>query len=160
MIKVKYKLLQYARAPYKSTPGASGFDLHAYMHNESEPQDDYPVPRPPPVTHRQIDNKMTSAIRTGLFVEVPKGYEMQIRPRSGIAKDKGLIVVNSPGTLDSDYRGEVIVLLRALGAPMCISHGDRIAQAVICPVPDVEFEEVDELSETERGEKGFGSTGT
>jgi len=159
MIKVKYKLLPYARAPYRATPGASGFDLYAYMHYEPEWHDDYPVPQLPPTVHMQIDNKQTHAVRTGLFVEVPKGYELQIRPRSGLARDKGLIVVNSPGTIDSDYRGEVIVLLRALGAPACISSGDRIAQAVICPVPAVEFEEVDELSDTERGEKGFGSTG-
>jgi len=98
------------------------------------------------------------AIRTGLALEVPEGYEVEIRPRSGLSKE--MEITNSPGTLDSDYRGELLVLAfarRDLGGP--IKTGDRIAQIKVNRVLPVEFEEVDELSPTERGDKGFGSTG-
>lgn len=99
-------------------------------------------------------------IPTGLAFEIPPGYEIQIRPRSGWAIKKGVSVVNTPGTIDADYRGEVQVGLIHLGKePMDILPGDRMAQAVLCPVVMAELQEVTELSSTERGEGGFGSTG-
>lgn len=99
-------------------------------------------------------------VGTGLRVKVPEGYEMQIRPRSGLSVDTKLRVANSPGTIDNDYRGEVgVILYNAGNRAEQIEVGDRIAQAVITPVVKVEMEEVDELEETERAEAGFGSTG-
>jgi dUTP pyrophosphatase len=102
-----------------------------------------------------------AAIATGLVLEIPEGYEAQVRPRSGLAIRHGVTVVNGPGTIDSDYRGELKVLLINLGSePMRVERGDRIAQLVVAPVTRVDFEEVSELAETERGSGGFGSTGT
>lgn len=98
-------------------------------------------------------------VSTGLFLEVPEGYECQVRPRSGLAT-KGVSVLNSPGTLDSDYRGELkVILYNVMDQPFKINAGERIAQLVFAPVTRVEFEVVEELSKTERGEGGFGSTG-
>lgn len=100
------------------------------------------------------------AIPTGIAIELPPGYEGQVRPRSGLARKHGIGMVNAPGTIDSDYRGEIHVLLVNLGRdPWVWDPGDRIAQLVIARVERVELVEADELSETERGEKGFGSTG-
>lgn len=100
------------------------------------------------------------AVPTGLAFEIPRGYEGQVRPRSGLARKVGLTVVNAPGTIDSDYRGEVQVLLVNLGdAPHVIQPGDRIAQLVIAPVTIAELEEASELSDTARGSGGFGHTG-
>ena len=102
-----------------------------------------------------------AAIPTGLSISVPAGYEAQIRPRSGLAFRHGLTVVNAPGTIDSDYRGEVKILLINLGAETIeISHGMRIAQMVIAPVVQASLQEVDSLSDTDRGAGGFGSTGS
>ena len=99
-------------------------------------------------------------IKTGIFLEVPKGYEVQIRPRSGLAFKFGVTVVNSPGTIDADYRGEIGVILINHGeVPFIVNHGDRIAQMVLAKCEQAEWDEVDNLSETERGEGGFGSTG-
>jgi len=101
------------------------------------------------------------AISTGLFLEIPPGFEGQIRPRSGLALRHGVTVLNAPGTVDSDYRGEVKVLLVNLGkAPFEVRRGDRIAQLVISPCVQVDLAEVEELSSTGRSEGGFGSTGT
>lgn len=101
------------------------------------------------------------AVRTGLAVEIPEGYEMQIRPRSGLSLKSPLIIANSPGTVDASYRGEVMVILwnTSLTQPYFVKKADRIAQAVFARIPEVEFVEVEELSPTERGEEGFGSTG-
>ncbi|MGR3514087.1 MAG: dUTP diphosphatase [Paracoccaceae bacterium] len=100
-------------------------------------------------------------VSTGFHVEIPVGYEMQIRPRSGLALKQGLSLPNTPGTIDSDYRGPLGVILINLGdTPATIDHGDRIAQAVICPVVQARFEMVDHLTETTRGQGGFGSTGS
>ena len=100
-------------------------------------------------------------IPTGLKIEIPAGYEGQVRPRSGLAMKYGLTVLNAPGTIDADYRGEVKVLLVNLGQNAhVLERGERVAQLVIAPVTRVVLEEVAELSETERGEGGFGSTGT
>ncbi len=100
-------------------------------------------------------------VPTGLRVAIPEGFEMQIRPRSGLALKHGITLPNTPGTIDSDYRGPLGVALVNLGAaPYVVSHGDRIAQCVIAPVLQAGFEVVDELDSTARGAGGFGSTGT
>jgi dUTP pyrophosphatase len=114
-----------------------------------------------------IDAPMTLApgkramVPTGLAIALPAGYEAQVRPRSGLAAKNGVTVLNTPGTIDADYRGEVKVILVNLGEdPFEIERGMRIAQMVIAPVTQASFTEVDSLSETERGSGGFGSTGT
>lgn len=100
------------------------------------------------------------AVATGLMLAIPKGYEMQVRPRSGLALKHGITVPNTPGTIDSDYRGELKVILINHGtAPFVIRRGDRIAQLVLAPVAQAVWDEVAELDVTERGEGGFGSTG-
>ena len=100
-------------------------------------------------------------IPIGLKMEIPIGYEGQVRTRSGVAASHGLMVLNSPGTIDADYRGEIKVILMNLGGDsVTIDRGDRIAQLVIAPVTRVVIEEIDEVEETTRGEGGFGSTGT
>ncbi len=99
-------------------------------------------------------------VPTGIVIELPEGFEAQIRPRSGLALKHGITVLNSPGTIDADYRGEIKVILINLGQEMfVIRRGDRIAQMVICPVIKVQLEEAKELSSTERSDGGFGSTG-
>ncbi|MBU2582851.1 MAG: dUTP diphosphatase [Alphaproteobacteria bacterium] len=101
-----------------------------------------------------------SLVPTGLAIEVPEGYEAQVRPRSGLALKSGVTVLNSPGTIDADYRGEVGVILANLGgAPFEVRRGERIAQLVIAPVASARLIEVEQLSETGRGSGGFGSTG-
>jgi dUTP pyrophosphatase len=101
-----------------------------------------------------------AAVPTGLTLAVPSGYEAQVRPRSGLALRHGLFVLNSPGTVDSDYRGEVKVILANLGREAFqVKRGDRIAQLVICPVIRARWEEVERLPESSRGEGGFGHTG-
>lgn len=133
--------------PSYETAGAAGADLRANF----------------PEAERDGISLAPGARRivpTGLSVEIPPGYEMQIRPRSGLALKHGLSLPNTPGTIDSDYRGPLGVILINLGdAPVTIGHGDRIAQAVIAPVIQVTFEETDVLSDTARGAGGFGSTG-
>ena len=100
-------------------------------------------------------------IPTGLFIQLPEGYEAQVRPRSGLAAKHGITVTNSPGTIDADYRGEVCVLLVNLSKdPFTIEPGERIAQMVIARHEHVEWEEVEQLDESSRGTGGFGSTGT
>lgn len=101
-----------------------------------------------------------AAVATGLVLEVPPGFEAQVRPRSGLALHHGLTVVNAPGTIDADYRGEVLVLLVNLGTePVTIERGDRIAQLVVAPVTRASFQEAPELGISRRGGGGFGSTG-
>ena len=171
MIPVKVKKLHPdAVIPKYSTPGSAGFDLVA-------------------VEDAIIEPGKTVKVRTGLAFEIPPGYELQIRPRSGISAKTKLRIANAPGTVDADYRGEVCVLLQnteqifladGWGPPLkgtahyidgekyieeytygtyIIRKGDRIAQGVIAPVYRAAFEVIDELSETERGSGGFGSTG-
>ena len=107
-----------------------------------------------------LDPGHRHAVATGFAIEIPHGYEVQVRPRSGLALKHGITCLNTPGTIDSDYRGEVKVILANLGAdPFPIRRGDRIAQLVPAPVLQANFEEVTELSETARGSGGFGSTG-
>ena len=135
--------------PAYATDGAAGADLRA---NFPEGLRD---------TGLTLQPKDRAAVPTGLSVAVPDGWEMQIRPRSGLALRHGLTVANAPGTIDADYRGEVRVLLINLGPdPVQIAHGDRIAQAVFAPAPQVTFTETDTLPGTLRGARGFGSTGT
>ncbi|HPH53228.1 MAG TPA: dUTP diphosphatase [Bacteroidales bacterium] len=129
--------------PQYATPYSAGMDLRA---NISEP-----------VTLGSLCRAM---IPTGLFIELPEGYEAQIRPRSGLAAKHGISVTNSPGTIDADYRGEINVLLVNLSPdPFTINPGERIAQMVISRHEKVEWEEVDVLGDTGRGAGGFGSTG-
>ncbi|MCZ8370777.1 MAG: dUTP diphosphatase [Porphyrobacter sp.] len=100
------------------------------------------------------------AVATGLAMAIPDGYEIQVRPRSGLALKHGISVPNTPGTIDSDYRGELKVILINLGSePFVIARGDRVAQLVLAPVVQAAWDEVAELDATERGEGGFGSTG-
>ncbi len=129
--------------PSYMTSGSAGMDICAAV------EDDLNV---------QPGNRVL--VPTGLMVAVPPGYELQIRPRSGLAVRQGVGIVNSPGTIDSDYRGEIKVILINLGQDnVTISRGDRIAQMVLCPLPRAVLEEVDELPPTERNDGGFGHTG-
>ena len=99
-------------------------------------------------------------IPTGLFIELPEGYEAQIRPRSGLALKHGITVLNSPGTVDADYRGEIMVLLINLSdVPFAIENGERVAQMIVSPYQQVRWQAVDALTETQRGAGGYGSTG-
>ena len=128
--------------PSYATPGAAGADVRACL---TEPLTLAPCVR--------------VAVPTGLRLGIPEGFEVQVRPRSGLALRHGLTVANAPGTIDSDYRGELKVLLVNLGSePVRIAHGDRIAQLVVAPVVRVTFAD-GALDETARGEEGFGSTG-
>lgn len=99
-------------------------------------------------------------VPTGLFIELPAGFEAQIRPRSGLAAKNGVTVLNSPGTIDADYRGEIkVILVNLSNQPFTINHGDRIAQMIIAKHESITWEKVDNLNETQRGEGGFGHTG-
>lgn len=134
--------------PAYETAGAAGADLRA---NLPEDQRHLGIVLAP--MERRI-------VPTGLRVAIPEGFEMQIRPRSGLALKQGVTLPNTPGTIDSDYRGPLGVLLINLGLePYVVHHGDRIAQAVVAPVVQLNFEVVSALGKTERGEGGFGSTG-
>ena len=129
--------------PKYETDGSSGMDLSAYLKND--------------LVIAPNEKKM---IPTGLMAAVPKGYEIQIRPRSGLAAKNSITVLNTPGTIDSDYRGEIKVILFNHGKEnFKIENNMRIAQMVVCPVTTAEVCEVDKLDETERGKGGFGSTG-
>ncbi|MBR3625757.1 MAG: dUTP diphosphatase [Bacteroidaceae bacterium] len=129
--------------PTYATPQSAGMDLRA---NLSEP-----------VTLQPLERKL---IPTGLYMALPTGYEAQVRPRSGLALKKGITVLNSPGTIDADYRGEVCVILVNLSSePFVVEDGERIAQMVIARHEQAEWQEVQVLSDTERGAGGFGHTG-
>lgn len=129
--------------PQKMSAGASGYDLHAALDE--------------PVTLLPGERRL---IPTGLKIQLPYGYEAQVRPRSGLALKHGLTVLNAPGTIDSDYRGEIGVILINLGQEAVTIHrGDRIAQMIIQPVTDVRWRMVEQLTVTERGSGGFGHTG-
>lgn len=129
--------------PAYASAGAAGLDLLAAL---SEP------------LHIEVGGRVQ--VPTGLCVALPEGYEGQIRPRSGLAFRSGLTIPNAPGTIDSDYRGELLVLLANAGSePFVIERGDRIAQLVVAPVARVEWQPASSLAETDRGEGGFGHTG-
>ena len=142
---IRFTVEQHAKTPEYKTPGSAGADLYAYL-----PEDDSLV----------IPSGCVGIIPTGLKVEIPSGYEIQIRPRSGLAAKFGVTVLNSPGTIDSDYRGEIMIILINHGNDQFIvHHEDRIAQMVVSPVVQLPFNIADTLSDTERGSGGFGSTG-
>ncbi|WP_306047829.1 dUTP diphosphatase [Nioella sp. MMSF_3534] len=134
--------------PSYETAGAAGADLRANFRPEDRTAGMVLAPM-----ERRI-------VPTGLRVEIPEGYEMQIRPRSGLALKHGISLPNTPGTIDSDYRGPLGVLLINYGTePFPIAHGDRIAQAIVAPVVQAVFDVVEDLSDSHRGAGGFGSTG-
>ena len=129
--------------PHYKTEASAGMDLRA---NITEP-----------ITLKPLERAI---VKTGLFIELPIGAEAQVRPRSGLAAKKGITVLNAPGTIDADYRGEVgVILVNLSNEPFIIENGERIAQMVIAKHERAEWEKVKELSETVRGQGGFGSTG-
>lgn len=142
---MKVKIVNHSSnlLPYYSTDLSAGMDLRANLEEE--------------VILKPFERKL---IPTGLFIELQKGYEAQVRPRSGLAIKKGITVLNSPGTIDADYRGEIMVVLINLSQEdFVIRHGERIAQMVVASHEKVEWTAVEELQETERGDGGFGHTG-
>lgn len=145
-ILVKLKFFPHGEGlemPAYATPGSAGCDLRAAI---EAPLLILPGGR--------------ARVPTGVAVAIPEGYEGQVRIRSGLAHDKGLLVVNAPGTIDSDYRGEIRVIVANLGSePVTLERGERIAQLVFAPVSRARFERVSELPASQRGEGGFGSTG-
>jgi len=129
--------------PHKASEGAAGFDLAAAL--------DAPI---------TIEPGAWIAVPTGIAIALPTGFEAQVRPRSGLAARHGITVLNAPGTIDEDYRGEVrVVLINHGREPFAVKHGERIAQMVVARVAEVQLEEVPALDETARGSSGFGSTG-
>ena len=131
------------KLPNYETLSSAGMDLRAYV---SEP-----------ITLEPMDRAI---IKTGLFIELPVGYEAQVRPRSGLAAKKGITVLNSPGTIDADYRGEIgVILVNLSNEDFIINDGERIAQLVVAKHERLSWEEVTFLEETKRGIDGFGSTG-
>jgi len=137
------KLSKTAIVPKYETQGASGVDISANINEDLT-----------------LATNESILVPTGIAVSIPQGFEIQIRPRSGLAAKKGISVLNTPGTIDADYRGEIkVILINHGNEPFVIRNGDRIAQMVVCPIVQAKFEQVDELSDTERGSGGFGSTG-
>lgn len=147
-MKLKVKTLDHfegLKLPAYQTPGSAGLDLPAAV-----PED----------TPEVIQPGEWKLIPTGLAIALEAGYEAQVRPRSGLAAKKGITCLNTPGTVDADYRGEIRVNLINHGKePLIVQRGERIAQMIIAPVMQIEWDEVDTLDETERGAGGFGSTG-
>ena len=147
VIELRIQRLPHAEGldlPAYQTAGSSGMDLRAAVEESVD-----------------IGSGEGAVIPTGLKMEIPLGYEGQVRTRSGLAASHGLAVLNSPGTIDADYRGEVQVILINMGSDtVTIDRGDRIAQLVVAPVTRVVVDEIDEVDETSRGEGGLGSTGT
>lgn len=129
--------------PGYATEGAAGMDLRANLQE--------------PVVLQSLERTL---LPTGLFIELPDGYEAQIRPRSGLAIKQGITCLNTPGTIDSDYRGEIkVILINLSNEPQTINHGDRIAQMIIASVTKADLILVQQLNSTTRGERGFGHTG-
>ena len=145
MIKILIKRLsKEVSLPKYETSGSSGMDLSANIDAKIN-----------------IEPGKTAIIPTGLALSIPKGFEIQIRPRSGLAAKQKISVLNTPGTIDSDYRGEIkVILINLSQESFKVEKGLRIAQMVVCPVVQAQLEEVNDLNETARGEGGFGSTGT
>tara|TARA_B100001564_G_C20407569_1_gene564116 strand:+ start:121 stop:561 length:441 start_codon:yes stop_codon:yes gene_type:complete len=138
------KLSKEIPLPKYETSGSSGMDLSANIDKIIE-----------------IKPREVALIPTGLSISIPKGFEIQIRPRSGLAANKGISVLNTPGTIDADYRGEIkVILINHGNENFRVENGLRIAQMVLCPVIKAEIQEVSELKDTKRGKGGFGSTGT
>lgn len=142
-LEIEIKMEKGASLPVYATEDSAGLDLFANIEEDIE--------------LKPLERKL---VPTGIYLSIPKGYEAEIRPRSGLAANYGITVLNSPGTIDADYRGEVKVLLINLGnSNFKIRKGERIAQIVFKPIVKVRFRIVEELPGTERGKKGFGSTG-
>ena len=142
---MKVKIINKSNNPLPeySTPQSAGMDLRAFIDE--------------PLTLRTLDRVI---IHTGLYIEIPEGYEAQVRPRSGLALKHGITVLNSPGTIDADYRGEIcVILINLSNIPFTIASGTRIAQLVFSKCEQAELIEVEEINATERGEGGFGHTG-
>ena len=138
------RLAKDVSLPKYETIGSSGMDLAANIENSID-----------------INPGKTAIIPTGLAVSIPNGFEIQIRPRSGLAAKMSITVLNTPGTIDADYRGEIkVILINLSDKVFVVEKGLRIAQMVVCPIIKVHLEEVNELNNTDRGEGGFGSTGT
>ncbi|MGM0431669.1 MAG: dUTP diphosphatase [Spirochaetota bacterium] len=145
MVQIQIKALEGARLPAYATVGSAGADICAYL---------------PDRENLILEAGTYTAVPTGLFMALPSGFEAQIRPRSGLAAKHGVTVLNAPGTIDADYRGEIRVLLINLSNEAYhIQHGERIAQMIISPVAQSRFLPVDTIDDTERGAGGFGSTG-
>ena len=143
-MKVKIVNKSGFQLPFYATELSAGMDLKANIQTPIE-----------------LDTLERAMVPTGIYIELPAGYEAQIRPRSGLAAKHGISVCNSPGTIDADYRGEIKVILVNLSKEkFTIYPGERIAQMVIAKYEKIEWEEVEQLSETDRGAGGFGSTGT
>ena len=144
MVKILVKKSdQNIKLPAYKTSGSSGMDLMAYIKNKMT-----------------INPGKTAIVPTGIAVAIPKNYEIQIRPRSGLAAKKSISVLNTPGTIDSDYRGEIkIILINFSKKSFVVKSGDRIAQMILCPVAKGKLKEVKNLPKTVRGKGGFGSTG-
>ena len=145
-IKIKVKVLDNSiTLPKYETVSSAGMDIRAFI----------------PEGKIEIEPQERKLIPTGLCLEIPKGYEVQIRPRSGLALKNGITVLNSPGTIDADYRGELrVILINHSADRFSITNEMRIAQMVVAQFSRVDLFEVEDLSETDRGEGGFGSTGT
>lgn len=146
MQQVLVKIVNHSNndVPAYATPGSAGMDLKANL--------------PEAIILKPLQRKM---VPTGLFIELPDGFEAQVRPRSGMANKYGITCLNSPGTIDSDYRGEIkVILINLSDSEQTITHGDRIAQIIIAKVEKINWELVDELNSTQRGEGGFGHTGS
>ena len=142
-MKIKIINRSHHALPQYATEQSAGVDLRANLEA--------------PIELRSMERRL---IPTGLFISLPKGYEAQVRPRSGLAIKRGITVLNSPGTIDADYRGEICVILVNLSAdPFIIEDGERIAQMVIARHEQAEWEQVEVLDETERGAGGFGHSG-
>ncbi len=142
-MKVKVINNSHHPLPRYETPLSAGMDVRANLDE--------------PITLSPLERAL---VPTGLFVELPEGYEMQVRPRSGLAAKFGLTVLNAPGTIDADYRGEVkVILVNLSNEPFTINDGERIAQLIVAQHAQVEWIDTDTLSESERGAGGFGSTG-
>ena len=138
------RLAKDVSLPKYETIGSSGMDLAANIENSID-----------------INPGKTAIIPTGLAVSIPNGFEIQIRPRSGLAAKMNITVLNTPGTIDADYRGEIkVILINLSDKVFVVEKGLRIAQMVVCPIIKAHLEEVNELNNTDRGEGGFGSTGT
>ncbi|HPE55123.1 MAG TPA: dUTP diphosphatase [Bacteroidales bacterium] len=143
---MKVKIVNHSRHPLPNyeTPASAGMDLRANIDE--------------PIVFKPLDRHL---VPTGLFIELPVGFEAQIRPRSGLAIKKGITLLNSPGTIDADYRGEIkVIMANVSNEEFIVNDGDRIAQMVIAKHESAEWIEVEELEETSRGAGGFGSTGT
>jgi dUTP pyrophosphatase len=146
MQEILIKIVNHSRndMPAYATPGSAGMDLRANLIE--------------PIRLKPLQRQM---VPTGLFIELPEGYEAQVRPRSGMANKQGITCLNSPGTVDSDYRGEIkVILINLSDIEQTINHGNRIAQMVIAKVEKAKWDLVQQLNNSQRGEGGFGHTGS